>query len=88
MTGLSTPAAVYVGAATVIGLSSVGIAIVDHKRATGRGERMAPATGRPSAVQALFMGLGATLALYQTWEVLRGSGLLDEIEARLPVELT
>lgn len=50
-----------------IGLASIGIALIDHKRATARGERMAqPAKKFVSPIDYVFLVGAGTYALYQT----------------------
>lgn len=81
---LSTPAAIYIGGATAFGLASIVIAVVEHKRATARGERMAPTKGqKASPMQLVFMGVGIFVTIYQTAEVVSGIRELEQLKKLL-----
>lgn len=78
---LSTPAAIYIGGATAFGLASIAISVIEHKRSTARGERMAPTKGqKASPMQLAFMGLGIFVTIYQTAEVISGIQELEELK--------
>ena len=62
--------ALYVGFATAVGLASIGIAIIDHKRATARGERMAYPKGKKfSPFEYVILAGAACYTLIQTAEI-------------------
>lgn len=67
------PTAMVFGAAALVGGVSIGIAAIDHVRASKRGERMMPATGLQGPVDymilagAIFATAVSAPAAYDEW---------------------
>lgn len=67
---LSVAATLYVGFSMAVGLTSIGIAIVDHKRSTARGEKMAYQKSKPlRPLEYLILAGAAYYTLSQTLQI-------------------
>lgn len=70
---ISLPAALVFGASALVGGVAIGVAAIDHVRASKRGERMAPASGLHGPVDylvlagAIFATLASVPAAYDEW---------------------
>jgi hypothetical protein len=71
---VSLPAALVFGISALVGGVSIGVAIVDHVRASKRGERMPPATGLKGPVDyailagAIFASAISVPAALEEWQ--------------------
>lgn len=72
---LSYPAAAFLGGSIAIGLSSIFIAIIDHKQATARGEKTARKTKLRPFDYVLLVG-AATYAVFETVDILEEAASL------------
>lgn len=70
---ISIPAAIVLGGSALVGGVALGIAAIEHVRASARGERMRPASGLSGPVDylilagAIFASVVSVPAAYEEW---------------------